>query len=151
MQQPGTILITGASTGIGRAMAQFFDRCGWKVFAGVRKEADGESLRKECSDRLRTLYLDVTDNASIEAATSAISENGGKLDALVNNAGITVNAPLEFVQLSELRRQFDVNFFGVVAVTQAALPLTTAACVRRCVRRNCRSRSSCSTPPCRCR
>ena len=73
MQQPGTILITGASTGIGRAMAQFFDRRGWKVFAGVRKEADGESLRKEYSDRLRTLYLDVTDNDSIEAATSAIS------------------------------------------------------------------------------
>lgn len=104
-------------------MAKYFDQGGWNVFAGVRKETDCESLRKECSDRLRTLYLDVTDNDSIEAATSAISENGGKLDALVNNAGITVNAPLEFVQLSELRRQFDVNFFGVVAVTQAALPM----------------------------
>jgi NAD(P)-dependent dehydrogenase (short-subunit alcohol dehydrogenase family) len=104
-------------------MAKYFDQRGWNVFAGVRKETDGESLRKECSDRLRTLYLDVTDNDSMEAATSAISENGGKLDALVNNAGITVNAPLEFVQLSELRRQFEVNFFGVVAMTQAALPL----------------------------
>lgn len=121
MNRPGSVLITGASTGIGRATALHLDQLGWNVHAGVRKETDGEALRKDASDRLSTLLLDVTDQGSIEGAISAIRDSG--LDALVNNAGITVNAPLEVIQLSELRRQFEVNFFGVVAMTQAALPL----------------------------
>jgi NAD(P)-dependent dehydrogenase (short-subunit alcohol dehydrogenase family) len=123
MSTPGTVLVTGASTGIGRATAQFLDQRGWHVYAGVRKKDDGDSLREDCSDRLRTLYLDVTESSSIEAAISTIREGSGRLDALINNAGITVNGPLEFIQLSDLRRQFEVNFFGVVAMTQAALPL----------------------------
>jgi NAD(P)-dependent dehydrogenase (short-subunit alcohol dehydrogenase family) len=123
MNRPGSVLITGASTGIGRATALHLDQRGWNVYAGVRKESDGEVLRKDASDRLRTLHLDVTDQDSIEAAISAIREGGSGLDALVNNAGISVNGPLEFIQLSEMRRMFDVNFFGLVAMTQAALPL----------------------------
>ena len=123
MNLPRSVLITGSSTGIGRATALHLDQRGWTVYAGVRKGSDGESLRKDASDRLCTLDLDVTDSDSIEAAISAIREDGSGLDALVNNAGISVNAPLEFIQMSELRRQFDVNFFGVVAMTQAALPL----------------------------
>ncbi|MDX1698625.1 MAG: SDR family oxidoreductase, partial [Thiohalobacterales bacterium] len=123
MKQPGTVLITGASTGIGRASALFLDQRGWTVYAGVRKASDGESLHKDASDRLHTLNLDVTDSDSIEAAISAIRDGGNGLDALVNNAGISANGPLEFIQLSEMRRMFDVNFFGLVAMTQAALPL----------------------------
>ena len=123
MNQPGTVLITGASTGIGRATARHLDQRGWTVYAGIRKESDGESLRKDASDRLRTLNLDVTDAGSIEAAIAAIRDGGSGLDALVNNAGISVNGPLEFIQLADMRRMFEVNFFGLVAMTQAALPL----------------------------
>lgn len=123
MNQPGTVLITGASTGIGRATALHLDQRGWTVYAGIRKESDGESLRKDASDRLRTLNLDVTDAGSIEAAIAAIRDGGSGLDALVNNAGISVNGPLEFIQLADMRRMFEVNFFGLVAMTQAALPL----------------------------
>ena len=76
MNRPGSVLITGASTGIGRATALHLDQRGWNVYAGVRKESDGEVLRKDASDRLRTLHLDVTDQDSIEAAISAIREGG---------------------------------------------------------------------------
>ena len=107
MNLPRSVLITGSSTGIGRATALHLDQRGWTVYAGVRKGSDGESLRKDASDRLCTLDLDVTDSDSIEAAISAIREDGSGLDALVNNAGISVNAPLEFIQMSELRRQFE--------------------------------------------
>jgi NAD(P)-dependent dehydrogenase (short-subunit alcohol dehydrogenase family) len=123
MKQPGSVLVTGAATGIGRAIALHLDRLGWKVYAGVRSERDAESLRKDGSDRLDALLLDVTDPAAIAAAVQAIDSAGGELDALVNNAGITVNGALEFIALDELRRQLEVNFFAVVAMTQAALPL----------------------------
>lgn len=123
MKRPAAVLISGASTGIGRAIALHLHQRGWIVYAGVRRESDGESLRRDASNRLRTLHLDVTDSGSIEDAILAIRDANTGLDALINNAGITVNAPLEFIQLPELRRQFEVNVFGVVAMTQAALPL----------------------------
>jgi len=123
MKRPGTVLITGASTGIGRATALHLDRLGWKVFAGVRKTSDGESLQKDASDHLRPLHLDVTDSSAIASAVREVESTVGELDALVNNAGITVNGPMEFIEPEELRRQFDVNFFSLVEMTQAALPL----------------------------
>jgi NAD(P)-dependent dehydrogenase (short-subunit alcohol dehydrogenase family) len=123
MKNPGTVLITGASTGIGRAIALHLDQLGWKVFAGVRKPADAEALQKEGSDALRALILDVTDGATIASAIREVEGGAGELDALVNNAGITVNGPMEFIPMEGLRRQMEVNFFGVVAMTQAALPL----------------------------
>jgi NAD(P)-dependent dehydrogenase (short-subunit alcohol dehydrogenase family) len=123
MKNPGTVLITGASTGIGRAIALHLDQLGWKVFAGVRKPADAEALQKEGSDALRALILDVTDGATIASAIREVESGAGELDALVNNAGITVNGPMEFIPMEGLRRQMEVNFFGVVAMTQAALPL----------------------------
>jgi NAD(P)-dependent dehydrogenase (short-subunit alcohol dehydrogenase family) len=123
MKNPGSVLVTGASTGIGRATALHLDRLGWTVFAGVRRDSDAEALRKEASDLLHTLPLDVTDSAAIEAAVREVDGAIGELDALVNNAGISVNGPMEFVALDALRRQLEVNFFGVVAMTQAALPL----------------------------
>lgn len=125
----GTVLITGASTGIGRACALRMDQKGWRVFAGVRRDEDGESLRNEASERLTPVILDVTDEAQIEAARKTIeAETGGAgLNALVNNAGIAVAAPLEFVPLEDLRKQLEVNVVSVVAVTQKFLPLVRTA------------------------
>lgn len=124
-----SVLITGASTGIGRETALHLDRLGWRVFAGVRKESDAERLRKDASPGLHTRVLDVTDPSSIQAAIERVGEVVGDsgLDALINNAGISVNGPLEFIPMAELREQFEVNFFGVVATTQAALPLIRKA------------------------
>ncbi|HWC48614.1 MAG TPA: SDR family oxidoreductase [Solirubrobacterales bacterium] len=118
-----TALVTGASTGIGRATARRLDGAGWKVFAGVRKEEDGDSLRNEASDRLVPVILDVTDAEQIAAAVERIGrEAEGGLGGLVNNAGVAVPGPLETVPLEDLRHQLDVNLVAYVAVTQAMLP-----------------------------
>lgn len=124
-----SILITGASTGIGYATARHFDRLGWRVFAGVRKEADAERLREGASARLMPLILDVTNTEHIGAAIAHVRNIVGErgLDALVNNAGIAVGGPLEFVPLERWRLQIEVNVLGVVAMTQAALPLLRQA------------------------
>jgi len=117
-----SVLITGASTGIGRATALRLDGNGWKVFAGVRKEEDAASLRAEASDRLAPVILDVTDADQIAAAAELIErETEGGLGGLVNNAGIAVPGPLETVPLEDLRHQLEVNLVAYVAVTQALL------------------------------
>jgi NAD(P)-dependent dehydrogenase (short-subunit alcohol dehydrogenase family) len=117
-------LITGASTGIGAACALALDKRGYRVFAGVRRAADGEALRQHASPNLEPLLLDVTDAVSIaEAARLLRSQSGDTLAGLVNNAGIAVAGPLEFVSPERLRQQFEVNVVGVLALTQALLPL----------------------------
>lgn len=120
-----SVVVTGASTGIGQACALRLDRAGWRVFAGVRKEADAQRFRQEASERLTPVMLDVTDEAQVRSAAetvvAAIGDAG--LAGLVNNAGIGVAGPLEFLPLDELRRQLDVNVIGQIAVTQAFLPL----------------------------
>jgi NAD(P)-dependent dehydrogenase (short-subunit alcohol dehydrogenase family) len=120
-----SVVITGASTGIGAACAMELHRRGFRVFAGVRKAADGLRLQEQASRWLAPLMIDVTDEASIaEAAkTVAASLDGGRLVGLVNNAGIMVGGPLETLPPGELRRQLDVNVVGQLAVTQAMLPL----------------------------
>jgi NAD(P)-dependent dehydrogenase (short-subunit alcohol dehydrogenase family) len=116
-------LVTGASTGIGRATALRLDGAGWKVFAGVRKEEDAASLRAEASERLAPVILDVTDAEQIATAAELIGrEAEGGLDGLVNNAGVAVPGPLETVPLEDLRHQLEVNLVAYVAVTQAMLP-----------------------------
>jgi NAD(P)-dependent dehydrogenase (short-subunit alcohol dehydrogenase family) len=121
-------LITGASTGIGRATALRLADDGWTVLAGVRGEAAAEALRDAADgarERVQPVTLDVTDAAQIAAAADRVEEvapSGGGLDALVNNAGIGVGGPIELVSMDDLTRQFDVNVFGQVAVTQALLP-----------------------------
>ncbi|MET9341884.1 SDR family oxidoreductase [Nonomuraea sp. NPDC003804] len=114
-----TVLVTGASTGIGRATALMLARHGFTVHAGVRKEADGQAL----GPTITPIKLDITDPGQIAEA----AEHLGHLDALVNNAGIGVTGPLEFVPLDSLRRQYEVNVFGQVAVTQAMLPKLRAS------------------------
>src|SRR5205807_5072959 len=107
----GTIVVTGASSGIGKACALRLDALGLWVFAGVRRELDGEVLRREASGKLTPILLDVTDTTSITTAvdcvTTAIGETG--LAGIVNNAGIAVAGPLELLPLSELRKQLEVN------------------------------------------
>jgi NAD(P)-dependent dehydrogenase (short-subunit alcohol dehydrogenase family) len=124
----GSVLVTGCSTGIGRATTLRLDRLGWEVFAGLRREEDAASLRAECSERLRPVRIDVTDEESIAAAAEEIGEaTGGRLDGLVNNAGIAVPGPLETLPLEDFRRQLEVNLTGQLAVTQATLPLLREA------------------------
>lgn len=113
----GSLIVTGASTGIGEATALHLTTLGFDVFAGVRRDEDAERLSGQ---GLRALKLDVTDQASIAAARAEVGE--GPLAGLVNNAGIAVSAPIEFVPLDELRKQLEVNLIGQVAVTQAFLP-----------------------------
>lgn len=121
------VLVTGASTGIGRACALGLDRAGWQVFAGVRNEADAASLRAEGSPALTPVTIDVTDGESIEAAAATIAAAAPQgLAGLVNNAGISSGGPLEFLPLEQIRGVMDVNFFGQIAVSQAMLPLIRA-------------------------
>lgn len=122
-----SVVITGTSSGIGRACVTRLVRAGFRVFAGVRKPKDAEALAREPS--VVPVEIDVTDDAAIRAAVDTVRAAlaGGGLDALVNNAGIGVTAPVEYVRPEVLRRQFDVNVFGQVAVTQAFLPLIRQA------------------------
>ena len=122
-----TVLVTGASTGIGEACALHLDRKGERVYAGVRREADGEKLRAKASNRLTPVILDVTDQAHIDAVTKQITEEAGRLDGLVNNAGIARGGPLEYLPLDEWREQFEVNVIGQIAMTRAVLPLIRTA------------------------
>jgi NAD(P)-dependent dehydrogenase (short-subunit alcohol dehydrogenase family) len=121
-----SVLITGTSSGIGRASALRMASAGFRVFAGVRQERDAESLRAQ-QPNITPLTIDVTDAASIAAATRTLEGEIHGLDGLVNNAGIAQTAPMEYVALDVLRRQFEVNVFGQIAVTQAMLPLIRRA------------------------
>jgi NAD(P)-dependent dehydrogenase (short-subunit alcohol dehydrogenase family) len=118
-------LVTGASTGIGEACALHLDALGWRVFAGIRRPADAERLRGLASERLVPVRLDVTDEESIREAAATVAQTLGPaaLTGLVNNAGIAVAGPLEFVPPAELRRQLEINVVGQLAVTQAFLPM----------------------------
>lgn len=116
-----TVVVTGASSGIGRATAEHLADAGWQVFAGVRRQADADALARAS---ITPLLLDVTDADSVRAAVAGVREQAGdRLDGLVNNAGISLGAPVEFVDLDELRSLFEVNVVGLVATTQAFLPL----------------------------
>jgi NAD(P)-dependent dehydrogenase (short-subunit alcohol dehydrogenase family) len=116
------ILVTGASTGIGHAIAMLLAESGYAVYAGVRKEGDRERLEAE-HERIRPVILDVTVPADVTRSIQTIREYGDNLTGLVNNAGIAVAGPLEFLPLEMLRHQFEVNTVAPVAMIQAALPL----------------------------
>ncbi|HEY3957577.1 MAG TPA: SDR family NAD(P)-dependent oxidoreductase [Streptosporangiaceae bacterium] len=119
------VLVTGASSGIGRETALRLAAGGWHVYAGVRKTADGAALATAAAGELTPLLLDVTDTAQIAAAAQAIAGHAGDsgLAGLVNNAGIGIFGPLELIPVEQFRRQLDVNVTGQLAVTQAMLPL----------------------------
>jgi NAD(P)-dependent dehydrogenase (short-subunit alcohol dehydrogenase family) len=117
----GTVLVTGASTGIGEATVLHLKELGFEAVGAVRKEEDAERLR---SRGVRTVKLDVADPASIVAARRELGD--GPLAGLVNNAGIAVAGPLEFMPLDQLRLQLEVNVVGQVAVIQQFLPALRA-------------------------
>jgi len=119
-----TVLITGASTGIGAACAIRLAAAGMHVYAGVREDAAGAALRAQNAALITPLHLDVTDADSIAAAVATLDAQLGDagLNGLINNAGIAIGGPLEVLPMKEIRRQFDVNVFGALAVTQAFLP-----------------------------
>ncbi len=115
------IVVSGASSGMGAATAHELAQRGYHVLAGVRSSADAEAIREE---QVEPVILDITIPEQIDALVARIEADaqGRKLRALVNNAGIAVNAPVETLPLEQWRRQFDVNLFGHIAMTQALLP-----------------------------
>lgn len=123
MERPKVVLITGASTGIGKAIAIEMRGRGWRVFATVRRYADLVSLTKLGRGLIEPLMMDVTDEAQVQKAMETIRERAGRLDALVNNAGIAVPGALELLAADELRHQLEVNVIGLHRVTRAALPM----------------------------
>jgi NAD(P)-dependent dehydrogenase (short-subunit alcohol dehydrogenase family) len=124
-----SVVITGSSTGIGRACALTLDRNGFRVFAGVRKHADGEALREAASESLTPVHIDVTDAASIHAMAEQVGAEVGEagLNGLVNNAGTSLPRPIEYLSLDDFRHQLEINLVGPLAVTQALLPLLRRA------------------------
>ncbi|MDE3081451.1 MAG: SDR family oxidoreductase, partial [Paracoccaceae bacterium] len=115
-----TILITGASSGIGKATALRFQSEGWNVIATMRDPAAGADLAR--LDNVRVARLDVTDGPSIAAAVSEGIDGFGRIDALLNNAGYGAYGPLEAFSTDRIRRQFDTNVIGLLEVTKAVLP-----------------------------
>ena len=128
MDSKKAIVITGASSGIGKACALHLDSLGFKVYAGVRKESDGESLKEQASPSLVPIILDVTDSDSITAASEIVErETDGSLYGLINNAGIGRGGVLEVTPVSEMRKLFEVNVIGLMAVTMVFIPMLRKA------------------------
>lgn len=123
------VFITGTSSGIGLATAKRLDAAGWRVFAGVMPGEDTTALTTGASDRLTILPIDITKPQMINQAAETLSKTVGEagLNGLVNNAGIAVIGPLEFIPIEALRQQLEVNLIGHIAVTQAMLPLIRQA------------------------
>ncbi len=114
-------MVTGASTGIGRACVAELVRRGARVWASVRTGKDAEDLDREHGDAVSVLRLDVTDEDSVRAAGEQVAA-AGRLHGLVNNAGVALPGPLEYIPIEAFRRQIEVNLIGQLAVTQAMLP-----------------------------
>src|SRR5918999_6017930 len=122
MSKGEVALVTRANKGIGRAIAERLVELGMTVYASARERARGEPVASEI--RARFVHLDVTDDATIAVAAQRIGEEVGRLDLLVNNAGINLDpAPPSQTSVESLRRVYETNVFGVVAVTNAMLPL----------------------------
>ena len=128
MSEIRSVLITGASTGIGYASAKYLSDKGWRVFAGVRKAEDAARLSAELGDSVRPVICDVTDADIIKSAAEQVRQDlaGQPLSGLVNNAGIAVAGPLLHLPPEEMTRQMDVNLTGQLRVTQAFAPLLGA-------------------------
>jgi NAD(P)-dependent dehydrogenase (short-subunit alcohol dehydrogenase family) len=122
------VVVTGASTGIGRACALALDADGFRVYAGVRRDEDGRALREACT-RLEPVHIDVTDADSIASMTERVTRETGDagLAGLVNNAGTTLPGPIQYLPLDAFRGQLEVNLTGPLAVTVSLLPLLCKA------------------------
>lgn len=127
-QTQKTAVVTGVSTGIGRAIAKSLTDAGWRVFGSVRKETDATNAAAALGASFTPLIFDVTDDAAIRraAATVDMTLAGQTLDALINNAGVAVAGPVSYLDLDDLKRQMDINVYGPIRVTQAFLPMLGA-------------------------
>lgn len=123
LNPPKSVVITGASSGIGRATVALMSQAGWQVFATVRKTADHQQVKKAYGENVIPVVMDVQDESSIQAAAQQIAThlNGRGLDGLVNCAGIGVVRPVEYASLQDLRQTYEVNVFGQISVSQALL------------------------------
>ena len=123
-----TAVVTGVSSGIGRAIAKSLIDDGWYVFGSVRKDTDARALKEQFGENFTALVFDVTDFSAIRQSAEIVGEalDGRTLNALVNNAGIAVAGPLRHIPLEDLHFQLDVNVFGVLRVTQSFLPMLGA-------------------------
>lgn len=124
----GNILITGSSSGIGKYCAAKFVQERYRVFGTVRNPEDAENLKKELGSSFQSVSLDVTSSYSISEAVRRVTRmlEGERLDLLINNAGVAICAPTTVITIDEYRQQFEVNLFGVIAVTKAFLLLLGA-------------------------
>ena len=113
------IVVTGASTGMGASAARELARQGFHVLAGVRRDRDADAIR---SAGIEPVILDITKSEQVEALATRVADDPRALHALVNNAGIQVNGPVEALPIAQWRWVFEVNLFGHIAVTQALLP-----------------------------
>lgn len=113
------IVVTGASTGMGAATAKELARRGFQVLAGVRRDVDADALR---ADGIEPHILDITVDSDVAAIADRVERDPRPLRALINNAGIAINSPVETLPLAQWRQQFEVNLFGHIAITQALLP-----------------------------
>jgi NAD(P)-dependent dehydrogenase (short-subunit alcohol dehydrogenase family) len=123
-----TVVITGVSSGIGLGAATIFTQQGCQVFGTVRSTSDGQRLQAALGRRFTPLVCDVTDHGSVRAAAAMVNTNlgGARLDGLINNAGMALSGPLMHQPLAEVERHFAVNVIGLLAITQAFLPLLGA-------------------------
>jgi len=124
-KQMHSVLVTGSSSGIGKSIALYLDKQGYKVYAGVRKFEDGEVLRKLSSPDLQPVIIDVTVLTSINAAKRLVESEIQPFSsfALINNAGVALGSPIETLQHSTLRFEMEVNYFGVISTIQSFLPI----------------------------
>ena len=124
-----TVVITGASSGIGRAAVSRMVQSDWQVFATVRKMQDGDQLSSDFGRNVTPIILDVTDRKTISAAAERVTSllQGSGLDGLVNVAGVGKVQPVEYMTEDALQEAFNINVFGQIAVTQAFLPLLRTA------------------------
>lgn len=125
MNTKKTVLITGASSGIGAAAALYFYRRGWNVAAAMRNPGDRHTAVHDIDD-IAVFHLDVLDPGAIKSAVRAVQEHFGRIDALVNNAGYAAVGPFEASTAEQILRQFDTNVFGLMAVTREVLPIMRA-------------------------
>ena len=123
------VVITGVSTGIGYSSAKILCNAGYTVYGSVRKSEDAERILDKLGDNFHPLMLDVTDSKAILESVKKVRSDlkpGECIAGLVNNAGIALGGPVTLIDAEIFRKQFEVNFFGLIAVTKAYLPLLGA-------------------------
>ena len=125
----GAIVLTGAASGLGRVCAFHLRSLGFHIYAGLRTQSGLDAFAQEANEGISPIHLDVTDLRSVEAAAATITSDVGDagLAGLVNNAGVALAGPIELLSLDQFRRVFDVNVFGLLAVTRALIPLLRQA------------------------